>query len=76
MGERHAESVDTNPEHRVALTLNLFDVWTQGLTLRFGVRNLLQADQRYLVPQAPPAVAVLASDFPDSLVWGQISYDF
>ena len=76
VGERHAESVDTNPEHRVALTLSLFDVWTQGLTLRFGVRNLLQADQRYLVPQAPPAVAVLASDFPDSLVWGQISYDF
>ncbi|MCB1768639.1 MAG: TonB-dependent receptor [Candidatus Competibacteraceae bacterium] len=73
VGARHAEGVDTDPEHRVALTLNLFDVWTQGMTLRFGVRNLLQADQRFLVSEPG---RVTSSDFPDSLVWGQISYDF
>lgn len=75
VGERHAENVDSAGEHRVAVTLNLFDVWTKGLTLRLGVRNLLQADQRYLVNEAPPT-GIVASDFPDSLVWGQISYDF
>ncbi|MEZ5584769.1 MAG: TonB-dependent receptor [Candidatus Competibacteraceae bacterium] len=73
VGARHAESIDTDPEHRVALTLSLFNVWTQGLTLRFGVRNLLQTDQRFLVSEPG---RVVSSDFPDSLVWGQISYDF
>ncbi|MCB1919154.1 MAG: TonB-dependent receptor [Candidatus Competibacteraceae bacterium] len=73
VGARHAESIDTDPEHRVALTLSLFDVWTQGLTLRFGVRNLLQVDQQFLVSEPG---RVTSSDFPNSLVWGQISYDF
>lgn len=72
-GARHAESADTGPEHRVALTLSLFNVWTQGLTLRLGVRNLLQTDQRFLISQPGH---MESSDFPDSLVWGQISYDF
>ncbi|MCP5125769.1 MAG: TonB-dependent receptor [Gammaproteobacteria bacterium] len=73
VGARHASSIDTDPEHRVALTLSLFDVWTQGLTLRFGVHNLLQVDQQFLVSEPG---RVESSDFPDSLVWGQISYDF
>lgn len=75
VGKRHANNIDSDAEHRVAVTLNWFDVWTKGLTLRLGVRNLLQADQRYLVPETPPA-GITTSDFPDSLVWGQIAYDF
>jgi len=74
VGERHAESITSEAEHRVAVTLSLFDVWTEGLTLRLGVRNLLQADQRSLL--VIPPVRVVADDFPDSLVWGQFSYDF
>ncbi|MGB5062233.1 MAG: TonB-dependent receptor, partial [Candidatus Competibacter sp.] len=73
IGERHAESVNSTAEHRVAVTLSLFNIWTKGLTLRLGVRNLLQADQRSLI-SLPTNVQV--TDFPDSLVWGQISYDF
>ncbi len=73
IGERHAASVDSAAEHRVAVTLNLFDIWTKGLTLRLGVRNLLQADQRSLIGGP---LRVITSDFPDSLIWGQISYDF
>ncbi|HPE73124.1 MAG TPA: TonB-dependent receptor [Candidatus Competibacter sp.] len=73
IGERHAESVNSTAEHRVAVTLSLLNIWTKGLTLRLGVRNLLQADQRSLISE-PTNVQV--TDFPDSLVWGQISYDF
>ncbi|MEZ5583314.1 MAG: TonB-dependent receptor [Candidatus Competibacteraceae bacterium] len=73
VGERHAETVDTTGEHRVALTLSLFDLWTEGLTLRLGVRNLLQEDQRSVIGSPN---RVLVNDFPDSLFWGQVSYDF
>ncbi|MCP5157806.1 MAG: TonB-dependent receptor [Gammaproteobacteria bacterium] len=73
ISKRHAQSVDSVGEHRVAVTMNLFDVWTKGLTLRLGVRNLLQAEQRSLIGEP---IRIQVTDFPDRLVWGQISYDF
>ena len=73
VGVRHAEIVDSKAEHRVSATLNLFDLWTEGLTLRLGIRNLLEADQRHVFGSP---TRVRASDFPDSLVWGQIAYGF
>ncbi|MCP5157807.1 MAG: TonB-dependent receptor [Gammaproteobacteria bacterium] len=75
LGKRHSDQVDSDAEHRIAMTLNWFNVWTKGLTLRLGVRNLLQADQRYLIREFPP-LGITASTFPDRLIWGQISYDF
>ncbi|MCP5420050.1 MAG: TonB-dependent receptor [Gammaproteobacteria bacterium] len=75
VGKRHSDDIDTHAEQRVGVTLNWFNVGIPGLTLRLGVRNLLRANQRYLVDEAPP-VGLTSVEFPDSLVWGQISYDF
>ncbi|MCU7960539.1 MAG: TonB-dependent receptor [gamma proteobacterium symbiont of Bathyaustriella thionipta] len=76
VGERNREASDTRSDlsgqHTIDLSANLFNAGMRGLTLRAGVRNLLDED---LVEPAP--ANTYADDFPrpGRSVWGQISYD-
>ncbi len=77
VGERSRETTDTRSEldayHTFDLTGNLFNLWSKGLTLRAGVKNLFNEDVRY-----PARVNSYPDDYPrpGRSWWTHLSYDF
>ncbi len=73
VGDRYTPDGRVGGYDTVDLTISRTDLWRAGLTLRLGVKNLLDDEIVYLTDR----ISGLAEDeFPGRTWWLQLSYDF
>ncbi len=73
VGAANATDVQLPAQNHVDVTLSMFDRGLPGLTLRLGVKNLL--DERVLYPLTLP-LDTIVFEFPSRTAWVQMSLDF
>ena len=77
VGRRNREPQDTRSKldafHTVDVTVSLFNLFKDGLTLRAGIKNILDGDVRYAAP-----MNTYSEDYPQSsqLWWTELSNEF
>jgi len=77
VGDRNRQALDTREEldgyQTVDLTGNLFNLWSENLTLRMGVKNIFDEDISF-----PAYMNTYPDDYPQPgrWWWTQLSYEF
>ncbi|MEJ2156064.1 MAG: TonB-dependent receptor [Desulfobacteraceae bacterium] len=73
VGERYTPDGRVGGYDTVDLTVSRTDLWSEGLTLRLGVKNLLDDEIVYLTDRIS---GLVEDQFPGRTWWLQLSYDF
>ena len=73
VGDRYAAGGRKDGFDTVDLTVSRTDFWKDGLTLRIGVKNILDDKVVYITEQPS---GTLVEEFPSRTWWLQLSYDF